>query len=133
MTERPLRGTDPEGPEGFPPPESPPLDPLALGALLAGPIAFAIQLGALDLLVPRAYAIGTGAVDVVTLLAFVVLLAGAAAALRVLRRPAARASPRRPGAGTSRALALGGLLLCAFFLGVLGAEAVPTLLRFPGY
>lgn len=130
MTERSARERDPGGSPR--PPSAARLDPLAVAALLAGPLAFAIQLGALDLLLPRAYAIGSGVVDLVTALGLVVLLAGAAAALRVLRGPAG-ADGRLAGSHGARALALGGLLLCAFFLGVLGAEAVPRLLRFPGY
>lgn len=108
-------------------------DALAVLAFLAGPVAFALDLSASYFLVPRVHAGGSRApLHAVTLLALAVLAAGAAAALRVLRRPAGGAKRLEARvAARTRFLALGGLLLAAFFLGVLVAEALPALLLAP--
>jgi hypothetical protein len=112
------------------PPGRTPLDAFAVLSFLAGPLAFAIDLSGSYLLVPHARGAHSKlAMHLVTLLALAVLGAGAAAAVRVLRAPAAGARRLEERvAERSRFLALGGLLLCAFFLGVVAAEALPKLL-----
>ena len=108
-------------------------DALAVASFLSGPVAFALDLGASYFLVPRAHATGSKLpLHATTALAALLVLWGAWAALRVLRDPAAR--PGGEGgraADRARFLALGGLLLCAFFLGALCAEAVPSVLLAP--
>lgn len=110
------------------------LDALAVAAFLAGPLAFVVDLLGSYLLVPKVHASGSRApVHVVTAIALAVLAAGAVSALRVLRAPAAGARLLEESvAERSRFLALGGLLLCAFFLGVVAAELVPKVLLAPG-
>lgn len=109
-------------------------DALALLAFLAGPAAFTLDLALSYFLVPRVHASGSRApLHAVTALALAVLAGGVVAALRVLRSPAAGARRNEERvAERSRFLAVGGLLLVAFFLGVLVAEAIPKLLLAPG-
>lgn len=105
-------------------------DALALVAFLSGPIAFALDLSLSYFLVPKVHFAGSRwPLHAVTLLALAVLAVGVVAALRVLRAPAAGATRNEARvAERSRFLAVGGLLLCAFFLGVIAAESLPKLL-----
>ncbi len=106
------------------------LDALSVLSFLAGPIAFVIVHSGSYFLVPEARGSHSKlAMDVVSVLALVVLAAGAWAAVLVLRAPAAGARRLEDRvAERSRFLAIGGLLLCAFFLGVVVADTLPKLL-----
>jgi hypothetical protein len=121
------------GTERGPPPGRRRLDTLAVLSFLAGPVAFLVDLSGSHCLVPRVHGGGAkAALHAVTLFALAVLAGGAAAAIRVLRSPAAGARRLEDRvAERSRFLAVGGLLLCAFFLGVVAADAVPRLLLSP--
>ncbi len=130
-TDRPAQAETERG--SPPPPARAGHDALALVAFLAGPLAFAVDLAVSYFLVPRVHAGGSRAsLHVVSLVALAILAAGAIAGVRVLRAPAggARRLEARV-AERSRFLAVGGLLLSAFFLGVLVAEALPKWLLLP--
>jgi hypothetical protein len=104
-------------------------DALALWGFLAGPVAWAFDLTASYGLEPRVHATGSKlSIHVVTLLALALLLSGAWAALRILRRPSGGPAAPRATLERTRFLALGGLAGAAFFLVVILAEAVPKLL-----
>ncbi len=115
------------------PPGRAPLDALAVLSFLAGPLAFAVDLSGSYFLVPEARGAHPKlAMHLASVLALAVLAAGALAALRVLRNPAAGATRLEDRvAERSRFLAIGGLLLCAFFLGMVVAQAVPKWLLSP--
>jgi cytochrome c biogenesis factor len=131
-SDRPARAETERG--STTPPGRARLDALAVGAFLAGPLAFTVDLLGSYFLVPKVHASGSrAALHVVTAVALAILAAGAFAAARVLRGPAegARRIEARV-AERSRFLALGGLLLCAFFLGMVVAELIPKVLLAPG-
>jgi cytochrome c biogenesis factor len=109
------------------------LDALSVLSFLAGPIAFVIVHSGSYFLVPEARGTHSKlAMDLVSVLAVLVIVAGAWAAVRVLRAPAAGATRLEDRvAERARFLAIGGLLLCAFFLGVVVADTLPKLLLTP--
>ncbi len=131
MAARDDRPAQAETERGSPtPPGRARLDALAVLSFLAGPIAFLVVHAGSYALVPEARGTHSKlAMDAVSLLALVILAAGAVAAVRVLRAPAAGADRLEARvAERSRFLAIGGLLLCAFFLGVVVADTLPKLL-----
>ncbi len=110
------------------------VDALAVAAFLAGPVAFSMDLGVSYFLVPRVHAGGSKLpLLVLTGLAAALLLCGAWAGARVLRDPAWRVASGDAArvAERSRFLAVGGLILCAFFLGAIAAQLLPKLLLAP--
>jgi hypothetical protein len=112
------------------PPASPGHDALALFAFLAGPMAWSLDLLLSYFLVPHEHWAGSkGWMHAVTVLTAAVAVAGAVAAVRILRSPAATAR-RVEGrvAERSRFLAIGGIALCAFFFLAIVAQAVPKFL-----
>jgi hypothetical protein len=115
------------------PPGRTSLDVFAVLSFLAGPLAWVVDLAGSYFLVPRAHATGSKlGMHLATVVAVGVIAAGVAAALRVLRAPSAGAKRLEVRvAERARFLALGGLVLCAFFLGVVVANAVPKLLLSP--
>lgn len=108
---------------------SPRHDALSVLAFLAGPLAWALDLGVSYALEPRVHATGSKLwMHVTTLASIAVVVLGAWAALRVLRRPRDGAAAPARTAERTRFLALGGLAMNGFFLLAILAQSVPKLM-----
>jgi hypothetical protein len=99
-------------------------------AFLAGPLAWSIDELGSYFLEPKVHAGGTKVpMHVVTAVAFSMIIGGAIAARRALRRPdAGLGGGEERSAERTRFLALGGLVMTGFFFLVIVAETIPKLL-----